>query len=79
MLFRSWRDLLGSSKIASMRSLVEGVRIILVGLAPIVMGWLLDGGVSITAVCCGIAIYAASATALATLVSLGLVRQQGLE
>ena len=74
-----WRDLLGLSKIASMRSLVEGVRIILVGLAPIVMGRLLDGGVSITAVCGGIAIYAAAATVLATLVGLGLVRQPTLK
>ena len=74
-----WRDLLGTTKIASTRSLVEGGRIILVGLAPIVIGWLLDVGVSIAVVCGGLAIYAAAATALATLVSLGLVREQNLE
>ena len=66
-----WRDLLGTTKIASMRSLVEGARIVLVGFAPIIMGGLLDGGVSITVLCGGMATCAAAATALATLVSLG--------
>jgi hypothetical protein len=73
-----WRDLLGLSKIASMRSLVEGVRIVLVGLAPIVIGWLLDGGVSMTTVCGAMATYAVLATALATYISLGLVSQPDL-
>ena len=74
-----WRDLLGTTKIAFARSLVESGRIVLVGLAPIIIGWLLDGGMSIAVVCGGMAIYAAVATALATLVSNGLVREQNLE
>jgi MFS family permease len=65
-----WRDLLGFDRVAAVRSLVEGTRIILVGLAPVIIGWLLDGGVTMSIVCGGMALLAALATALTALVSL---------
>ncbi len=65
-----WRDLLGFCRVASVRSLVEGTRIVLVGLAPVIIGQWLDGGVPIAVVCGGMGIFAALATGLTTLVSL---------
>ena len=65
-----WRDLLPADRVASVRSLFEGSRIILIGLAPVIIGHWLDGGVSMTVVCGGLALFAAAATGLTTLVSL---------
>ncbi len=60
-----WPELYGTRHLAAIRSLVQATMVASTAVAPILMGLLLDAGVSMTALVAAAAVYTAAAMALA--------------
>lgn len=71
-----WGELFGAAQLGYVRSRFEAIRIVVTGIAPLAVGWLLDLGIAFTQQTALYAAYALMASALAAALGRFVVRPQ---
>lgn len=72
VLTAMWAEVYGMGHLGAIRALAASLSVVASALAPALMGWLIDAGVSIEAIALGAATYLGGAILLAAIVAFGL-------